>query len=436
MVSVAAGEGLGTVIGMIQPPRTTTRTRSTSKPPTRTSPAVLRSDVAELPASVATPHESNFVWDELAALGSTNPYLSSLVETARGLATTGELMDNSIRSYAVLWRAFVKWCEGAQLISLPATTGTVLLYVAWRASQGRSVATVNSDMSAIRSYHLRAGFTNPADHDLVARARQGVKRLRAAEGTTTTKAHPLTLDEVLAMVDCLDRLSFRRPPLVELLRIRLKAVLTVAWFTGRRLDEMARAELVWLKQRDGVLYLESNRQKMKRDGFSTPIEKIADQRICPWTALQAWLDASAPLRGDVQRIFATPTIDDSGKIVLVDKINVVSSLKMAEGWPDDDPRYPTKDDFEARCRAIGLASAVKDLRYSLIKWMKFAGVEPESADRALGGHSMRRGLITQLRSAGVEARVVADHVGLVNINLVEEYSDATSATRVLDVLGL
>ncbi len=385
---------------------------------------------------VASSSTSKPVWDELAAFGAAKPELLALIETARGLVSVGELADNSISAYASGWRGFVTWCDSVELQSLPASTGTVVLYTAKRADEGRSVATIGSDLAAIRSYHLRAGFTNPADHEVVAAARQGIARLRADEGSVTIKAHPLTLDQVIAMAECLDGLRLRPSDLAEFLRIRLKAVLTVAWFTGRRLDEIARAEMDWLKDRDGALVLESNRQKNKLVAFTTQIDQIADTRICPFRALRAWLDASAPYRGGVSRIFATPTHFGSGEIVLIDRIAEASREKMAQGWNSGDPRFPTRAEFEAKCRAAGLAVATRQLRAGLVRWMQLAGVAPQAPDRALRGHSTRRGLITELRAAGVDARAVADHVGLATLDLVEEYSDAAMETNVLGALNL
>ncbi len=421
---------------MTQSPRTKTRSAKSSKSPARRAEVTVRAETVEHLELMAPAEKSTALWDELDACGAANPELLELIETARGMVSTGELADNSIRTYASLWRGFVTWCAGFGLTSLPASTGTVLLYVAARASEGRSSGTIRSDLSAIRSYHLRAGYTNPGDHEAVALARQGVSRVRAAEGRMMVKAHPLSLDEMIGMVNCLGALRIRPLSLSELKRIRLKAALLNSWFSGRRLDEMARAEMPWLKGRDGVLYLESDHQKRKHSGFATPVERIADERICPYCALQAWLEASAPYRGGVQRLFAMPEISESGEIVLVDRITEVTAKKLATGWPAGDPRYPTRAEFEAKCRAIGLAVATRELRDGLVLWMRLAGVTPQAPDRALRGHSTRRGLITELRAAGVDPRAVADHVGLATIDLVERYSDASSSTNVLDALDL
>lgn len=421
---------------MAQSPRTKTRSTKSSKSPARRAEVTVRAETADHLELMTPAEKSTALWDELDAFGAANPELLALIETARGMVSTGELADNSISGYASLWRGFVRWCAGYGLTSLPASTGTVLLYVAARASEGRSSGTINSDLAAIRSYHLRAGYTNPGDHEAVALARQGVSRVRAVEGRVTVKAHPLSLDEVSAMVGCLDGLRIRPPALAELKRIKLKAVLLNSWFSGRRLDEMARAEMPWLKGRDGVLYLESDHQKNKHTGFATPVERIADERICPYCALQAWLEASAPYRGDVQRLFATPELSESSEIILVDRITEVTDHKLAEGWRAGDPRFPTRAVFEAKCRAIGLAVATRELREGLVRWMRQAGVAPQSPDRALRGHSTRRGLITELRAAGVDPRAVADHVGLATLDLVERYSDASSSTNALDALDL
>ena len=435
-MTIAAVGRLRTVGSMNQPPRTTTRRPTTTRRIARQLDVVIRADALETPAALVTPPEAVLIWEEIGVLTLANPQLEGLAAKARELATTGQLADNSVSTYAGLWRIFDRWCAGLGLPSLPASTATVLLYVAHRAGQGVKPDTVRMDLSAIRSYHLHAGFTNPTDHAVVSQARKAVGRQSADGGTKKTKAHPLALDEVRTMAGCLDQLRFNPAVVAGLRRIRLKAVLCVGWFAGRRTDELARAELPWLITRDGVLHLESSHQKNRPGGLSTSIDKIVDDEVCPWTALRAWLEVSAPIRGDVQRLFAMPAIDDAGAIVLIDTIEMAYQQKVAQGWTEDDPRYPTRESFEAKCRAVGVAFATRELRNSLTRWMKLAAVQPQSPDRALRGHSMRRGLITTLRAAGVDPRAVADHVGLATIGMVEEYNDAASKVNVLDVLNL
>lgn len=66
---------------------------------------------------------------------------------------------------------------------------------------------------------------------------------------------------------------------------------------------MSLTESKLLKERDGVV---ESRQKRKPKGIATPVELIAEEVLCPWSALEAWLQESAPFRGDILRLFAKP----------------------------------------------------------------------------------------------------------------------------------
>lgn len=433
---IAALHHLGTITIMTTSPRTVTRSARPARDRRRDVDVVVRPASHDDASALDAPAQLSVIWDELAALTSNNPALAALAERARNLATTGVLADNTLRTYANQWHSFENWCEKVGLASLPASPATVLLYVAHRVNQKCAPATINASIAAIRSYHLRAGYTNPTDHAAVSGAKASVARGAAAAGSVVVKAHPISLDELRSMVGCLADLKFRPSTVAELLRIRLKAVGLVMWFTGRRLDEMARAEITWLTVRGDVQYLQSDHQKMKRDGFATPIEQIADPTICPWTALDNWLRASAPFRGDVQQLFALPVLDESGEIHLVDTISAALERRRATSRFNDDSSELTRDVLEAKYRSVALEAAISVLRFNMVRWMKLAGVEPRSSDRALSGHGMRRGLVTELRANGADPRAVADHVGLATVDLVERYSDAAQATNALDVLGL
>ncbi len=433
---IAATGRPGTVSVMTTPPRTVTRSARPAKDRRRDVDVDVRLLSHDDATALVAPAELSVIWDEMAALASRNPALAAIAERARDLASTGQLADNSLRSYQSQWRCFTDWCEKVGLTSLPASPATVLLYVAHRVDQKRTAGTISVSIAAIRSYHLRAGYTNPTDHAAVSRARAAVARSSAVAGSTVVKAHPISLDELRSMVDCLPDLNFRKKQMAELLRIRLKAVGLVTWFTGRRLDEMARAQITWLVLRGDVQYLESDHQKMKRDGFATPIEKIADTSICPRSALDDWLRVSAPFRGDVQQLFALPVLEESGEIRLVDTISAALQKRRATRRCDGNPEGVSPDLFEAKQRSDALEAAIARLRYDVVRWMKLAGVEPRSNDRTLRGHGMRRGVVTELRANGADPRAVADRVGFASLDLVERYSDAAQGTNALDVLGL
>ena len=81
--------------------------------------------------------------------------LPALRAADRGVADALEsvLSDNTRRVYGTQWRIFTGWCDEVGLVSLPAEPLTVARYLAARASDGASIATMRLASSAIAKAH-------------------------------------------------------------------------------------------------------------------------------------------------------------------------------------------------------------------------------------------------------------------------------------------
>ena len=89
--------------------------------------------------------------------------LPQLAAADRGVADslTAVLADNTRRSYDTQWRVFDGWCDQAGLVSLPAEPLTVARYLAARANDGASIATLRLAASAIAEAHEWAKLESP-----------------------------------------------------------------------------------------------------------------------------------------------------------------------------------------------------------------------------------------------------------------------------------
>ena len=76
------------------------------------------------------------------------------------------------RNYAAAWNRFYVWADREGLTAMPAMPETVAAYLAERAADGLSPASLRLDGAAIRYRHAEAGHANPADS-------QGVRRVAA-----------------------------------------------------------------------------------------------------------------------------------------------------------------------------------------------------------------------------------------------------------------
>ena len=106
------------------------------------------------------------------------------------------LSDNTRRVYAAQWRLFNDWCDLVGLRALPADPLTVARYLAVRAGDGASIATLRLATSAIARVHRWAGHESPGRDRGVREALQGWGRRLAKP---QRQAGALTAD-VLAVI--------------------------------------------------------------------------------------------------------------------------------------------------------------------------------------------------------------------------------------------
>ena len=108
--------------------------------------------------------------------------LPELRAADRGVASALEsvLSDNTQRVYAAQWRLFTGWCDLVGLRALPAEPLTVARYLAVRAGDGASIATMHLVSSAIAKAHQWAGHESPCqDQGVRASLKGGVGGFRS-----------------------------------------------------------------------------------------------------------------------------------------------------------------------------------------------------------------------------------------------------------------
>lgn len=134
------------------------------------------------------------------------PELAALTPTEAARITgaiTANYAPTTIAAYGWAWRHFSTWCTSRDLEPLPATATTVCLYLTERAEQGVRFGTISLTSSAIGYHHRRAGATDPTDTAMVCLVRRGLRRTLGM--TPIRQAHPLSVDDVRALLDPIDR---------------------------------------------------------------------------------------------------------------------------------------------------------------------------------------------------------------------------------------
>ncbi|MEP6816458.1 MAG: hypothetical protein ABI873_12990 [Marmoricola sp.] len=94
------------------------------------------------------------------------------VATALSAART----ESTRAVYAHAWSQWERWCATRGAAALPADPGAVCAYLAERAENGITVATLNVACSAIGHVHRQHGLDDPIAHPSVRQVRLGLRR--------------------------------------------------------------------------------------------------------------------------------------------------------------------------------------------------------------------------------------------------------------------
>ena len=131
--------------------------------------------------------------------------LPALQAADQGVADALEsvISENTRSAYGVQWRIFDEWCGEVGLTSLPAEPLTVARYLAARANDGASIATLRLATSAIAKAPEWAGYESPCKDRGV---RASLKGMARRLGKPQRQAGALTAD-VLAVI----RLTTQQP---------------------------------------------------------------------------------------------------------------------------------------------------------------------------------------------------------------------------------
>lgn len=381
---------------------------------------------------------------DFGSLVAQTPELASLLEQVKQFSMELHLSPNTIRAYSTAFRKFTLWATPLGLPVLPARPEVVLLYIGHLRTVAAHPSVVTHARYAIEWAHKTRELANPLDHPVVTAALKGYRIwwAKSEHQAAPVKAHPLSIDEVLAMIDALPAWNPAirgvpqgfRDKARELVRIRMKAELLVGWQLGRRLDELVRADESWVVDRGDTATFTSSHQKAKPLGFSNTLHMTKNPKLCAITALREWLAASQPYRFGNTQLFAAVGADAEHELCLYDYgARKLSKLKRV---PHRNAEVLTPELLEAAYAADAHEAEVSAHRIRFQSWMQRAGIEAPDPDRRLSGHSLRRGLVTGLLEAGVDPASVAHHVGWSNIGLVHHYSDHISPDHPITRLGI
>ena len=300
---------------------------------------------------------------ELVTIGSTGTVLSTemldLVEDARSYADAARA-PNTTRAYAAAWSAFASWCSERGLEALPATPGTVALYLTDRANQGSKVATLRLALAAISAAHRAGGHDFNAKAPALAAVWSGIRRQL---GVRPDRKAPVLADELRAMLGTLDRTTVAG--------MRDAALIVVGFGAALR-----RSELVALNVGDVSVSREGLKVLVRRSktdqesaGVEIAVSRGKTAATCAVLAYQAWLAAAGITEGPVFRRVRKNGLVGTDR--LTDKSVADLVKKLAEAAGLDPARYSGHSlraglATSAALAGAGLTSIMKQTRHKSV----------------------------------------------------------------------
>ncbi|MXX89546.1 MAG: tyrosine-type recombinase/integrase [Boseongicola sp. SB0677_bin_26] len=201
---------------------------------------------------------------------------------------------NTVRAYRASWRKWEEWSAAHGARVMPARPEAVALFVAERAEEGKSVASLRLAVAAIAAAHDAAGHANPCADRVVKTAMQGLVRQAAQAGASQKQAAALTAEAVEAIRGALNGAADGNPKVA-----RDIAIVSLLACTGLRRSEAA--ALDWSQvgtEADGSGRLTVTRSKTDQegDGAVVAVSRLAMRDLERWAELQG-RDRQGPVFG-------------------------------------------------------------------------------------------------------------------------------------------
>lgn len=292
----------------------------------------------------------------------------SEVRSARDEVMRHSQAANTVRSYAVAWKTFAKWCEEAGRHAEPASADTVSLFVTWAAKKRKpkpyKLTNLRHICCAIADHHRVLRCPNPVT-DLVREALAGIARSTEQESGAKNAITPSQLRSVIGLLDG------------SSLACRDRAILLVGFATGWRSAELAGLNLrdVAIFQSYMRLYLRRSKTDQLGLGREVRIPR-GETGLCPVVALESWLATRGKQNGPLFLPF-----------------------RGANPNPEDRRIQP-------------------DLICHMIKRrLKKAGINPDR----YGAHSLRAGMVTAATENGADLISISERTGHKGLDTLAGY---------------
>jgi site-specific recombinase XerD len=199
----------------------------------------------------------------------------------------------TLAAYGSDFRIFESYCRERGFSALPASSESVVAFLAAQATAGKRASTLQRRLAAIGYMHKVADVPNPIGAESIKATLSGIRR---SIGAAPIRKKAATSDIVLSMTGTLGGESLRQ--------LRDRAILLVGFASAMRRSELVAlniADLEWTSE--GVM-IRISRSKTDQEGLGQSVAVPRGATACPVAALRAWIEAAGITDGAVfRRIF-------------------------------------------------------------------------------------------------------------------------------------
>lgn len=296
---------------------------------------------------------------------------------------------NTKRAYQSDWKDYLKWLSERGQEPHQADVNTILDYMVEQKEKGLKYSTIQRRLVSLRFFYQQfaehlankgIGYNNPATSEQV---KVFMKGLRKTIGTAPKQKRAANKR---LMQSILNELSGDR-----LADIRNRALLALGYAGAFRRSELSKLNIEDIERDNDGIYVTVRKSKTDQDGKGLRkfIYYANDSKYCPVRLLENWIRSAGITEGALFR-----QIKKGGKI-------------------------------GGRLSDTSIYNIVRD------------SAEKAGFDKAeFGGHSLRRGLITQLADDGAEERDIMRHTGHKSNVIMRRYIEEVDVKKKSPTRGI
>ncbi|TCN21221.1 site-specific integrase [Mesobacillus foraminis] len=195
---------------------------------------------------------------------------------------------NTQKSYAADWKHFTEWCKVNNRNPLPASAGTLCLYLSDLA-ETHKYSTLRRRVSSINMAHKFKKHLPPSQHIEVQALMEGIKR---ENGTQHEPKRALMLQFIPELMNKIDTST--------LIGIRDKAILLLGFALASRRSELVAINIEDLDVNDFGMDVRIQDTKTKQDDLIKAVV-FTQNEFCPVKATQEWIKGGGITSGALFR---------------------------------------------------------------------------------------------------------------------------------------